>query len=125
MQEGYEAGVAFYGTSGMLLVGHVKGWKLYGERNKLIAEATGEPTLAPHYDNFFACIRGDEKQPAADAEIGHRASTICHLANISARIGRTLNFDPASETISGDEQANKMIRRQYREGHWAVPKGVA
>ena len=67
VQEGYETGAAFYGTRGMLLVGHVKGWKLYGERNKLIAEATGQPTLGDHYDNFFACIRGEAKQPAADA----------------------------------------------------------
>jgi predicted dehydrogenase len=125
LQEGYENGVGFYGTSGMLLVGHVKGWKLYAERNKLIAEATGEPKLADHYDNFFACIRGDAKQPAADAETGHRAATICHLANISARIGRVLNFNSESETIGGDEPANAMLHRRYREGHWAVPHGAA
>jgi hypothetical protein len=90
----------------------------------LIAEATGQPELGPHYDNFFACIRGEAKQPVADAAIGHRAATICHLANISARIGHVLNFDPEGETISGDEQANGMLHRRYREGHWAVPKGV-
>jgi predicted dehydrogenase len=125
LQEGYEAGVAFYGTSGMLLVGHVKGWKLYGERNKLIAERTGEPKLADHYDNFFACIRGDARRPAADAETGHRAATICHLANISARVGRVLNFNSESETIRDDDPANAMLHRRYREGHWAVPHGVA
>ena len=125
LQDGYEAGVAFYGTSGMLLIGHVKGWKLYGERNKLIAERAGEPKLADHYDNFFACIRGDAKRPAADAEAGHRAATICHLANISARVGRVLNFNSDSETIRDDESANAMLRRRYREDHWAVPHGVA
>jgi predicted dehydrogenase len=125
LQEGYENGVAFYGTSGMMLVGHVKGWKLYGERNKLIAEATGAPKLAEHYDNFFACIRGDAKQPAAAAEIGHRAATICHLANIAARVGRVLNFSPDSETIRGDDPANSMLHRRYRERHWAVPHGAA
>lgn len=125
VQEGYEAGVAFYGTRGMLLVGHVKGWKLYAERNKLVAEATGQPTLDDHYNNFFACIRGEAKKLAADAAAGHRAAAICHLANISARVGRVLNIDPRSETIVGDERANKMIRRRYRDGHWAVPKDVA
>jgi predicted dehydrogenase len=125
LQEGYENGVAFYGTTGMLLVGHNKGWKLYGERNKLIAEASGEPKLADHHDNYFACIRGDVKQPAADAAIGHRAATICHLANISARVRRLLNFNSESETVTGDEPANAMLRRRYREGHWAVPKDTA
>jgi predicted dehydrogenase len=125
VQEGYENGVAFYGTRGMLLVGHTKGWKLYAERNKLVQEATGQPTLDDHYDNFFACIRGEAKEPAADAGAGHRAATIVHLANISARVGRVLNFDPQSETIRDDEQANQLIRRQYRAGHWAVPRGTA
>ena len=37
VQEGYENGAAFYGTKGMLVIGHTKGWKLYGPRNKLIA----------------------------------------------------------------------------------------
>jgi predicted dehydrogenase len=125
VQEGYEAGAAFYGTRGMLIVGHTEGWRLYGEGNKLIAEAERQPELGPHYDNFFACIRGDEKQLAADAQAGHRAATICHLANISARVGRTLNFDPQNESILGDDAANAMLRRQYRAGHWAVPNGVA
>jgi predicted dehydrogenase len=124
VQEGYEAGAAFYGTRGMLIVGHTQGWRLYGERNKLIAEAEGQPELGPHYDNFFACIRGDEQQPASDALAGHRAATICHLANISARVGRTLNFDPQNETIRDDETVNNMLRRQYRDSHWAIPTGI-
>jgi predicted dehydrogenase len=124
VQDGYEGGAAFYGSRGMLLVGHMKGWKLYGERNKLIAEASGQPTLDDHYDNFFACIRGNANAPAADAVVGHRAATICHLANISARVGRSLTFDPKSETIVGDDAASAMIRRHYRGGHWAVPRGV-
>lgn len=107
-----------------MLVGHTRGWKLFAERDKLVAEAKGRPTLDDHYDNFFACIRGEEKQPAASAAIGHAAATICHLSNISARVGRVLNFDPKSETISDDKQANQMIRRQYRESHWAVPGDV-
>jgi predicted dehydrogenase len=124
VQEGYEAGAAFYGTGGMLLVGHVKGWQLYGERNKLVAEAAGEPTLDDHYNNFFDCIRGAAAQPAVDALTGHYAATVCHLANISARVGRVLKFDPQNETIVGDELANTMLRRRYREGHWAVPRGA-
>ena len=30
VQEGYENGAAFYGTEGMLIMGHTKGWSLYG-----------------------------------------------------------------------------------------------
>ncbi len=122
VQEGYEAGAAFYGTKGMLLVGHVKGWQLYGERNKLIASATGQPNLDDHYDNFFACIRGEQSRANADVMAGQRAATIVHLANISARVGRVLRFDAETEEIVGDPEANRMVRRQYRDGHWAVPQ---
>ena len=41
VQEDYENGCAFYGTKGMLIIGHSVGWKLYGERNKPIEEMKG------------------------------------------------------------------------------------
>ena len=50
VQEGYENGAAFYGTKGMLIIGHSVGWKLYGPRNKLIAgeDGLGRPGGPPH-----------------------------------------------------------------------------
>lgn len=124
VQEGYENGAAFYGTKGIMIVGHSVGWKMYAERMKLVAEATGSPGLSHHYDNFFGCIRGDLAAPNASAEIGHRAATLVHLANIAARTGRLLNFDPQTEQIVGDDESAALLRRKYRDGHWAVPKGV-
>lgn len=124
VQEGYENGAAFYGTKGLLIVGHTVGWKLYGERNRLIAEATGSADLAAHHQNFFDCIRGKADTLNADVNAGRLSATIVHLANISARVGRTLEFDPQTEQILNDEDANRLVRRQYRQGHWAVPANV-
>src|SRR6185437_3337764 len=104
--------------------GHSVGWKLYGPRNKLLAEKTGRPELGTHHDNFLDCVRGEQKQLAADVTAGHRAATIVHLANIAARVGRTLRFDPEKEQILDDAEAARLVRRAYREGHWAVPRGV-
>ena len=59
VQEGYENGAAFYGTEGMLVIGHSVGWTLYGPRNKKIAERTGPADLAAHHQNFLDCVRGD------------------------------------------------------------------
>jgi hypothetical protein len=53
---------------------------------------------------------------------GHRSATLVHLANIAARVGRVVHFDPQTETIVGDTEAAPMVGRRYREGHWAVPK---
>jgi predicted dehydrogenase len=122
VQEGYENGAAFYGTKGMLVIGHSVGWKLYGERNRLIAERTGSPDLRAHHTNFLDCVRGDRTDLNADVAAGHRAASLCHLANIAARVGRVLRFDPKSEQILDDSAAAPLARRTYREGHWAVPR---
>jgi predicted dehydrogenase len=123
-QDGYENGAAFYGTEGVLIVGHTVGWKLYGPRNKLMAERTGSADLAAHHQNFLDCIRGAESKLAADVTAGHLSATLVHLANIAARVGRALNFDPQTEQIAGDPEAAKLLGREYREGHWGVPRGA-
>ena len=123
VQEGYENGAAFYGTKGMLIIGHSVGWKLYGERNKPIAEKTGKADLPAHHDNFLACVRGDARALNADVTAGHLAASLVHLANIAARTGKVLDFDPKEEVITNDPEANALVRRKYRE-HWGTPKGV-
>ncbi len=34
----------------------------------------------------------------------------------------SFRFDPEKEQVVGDEEANRLLRRVYREGHWAAPK---
>ena len=121
VQEGYENGAAFYGTKGMLVIGHSVGWTLYGPKNRKIAERTGPADVAAHHQNFLDCIR-DARVPNADVTVGHRSAALVHLANIGAKVGRVLRFDPQAETIAGDNEATVLLSRRYREGHWAAPK---
>ncbi|HJT35590.1 MAG TPA: Gfo/Idh/MocA family oxidoreductase [Pirellulales bacterium] len=123
VQEGYENGAAFYGTEGLMIIGHSVGWKLYGPRNKLLAERTGSADLSAHHQNFLDGVRGGGSALNAPVEAGHRAATLVHLANIAARVGRSLRFDPQREQIDGDAEAASLLRRQYRE-HWSTPRGV-
>jgi hypothetical protein len=60
----------------------------------------------------------------ASVDAGRLSATVVHLANIAARTRQILEFDPTTETITNSEASNAMVRRQYREGHWAVPKNV-
>ena len=122
VQEGHENGNAYYGTQGMMLLGKGGGWKLFGPKNELREQMPGTVDLPAHHQNFFDCIRNG-KLPNADIEISHRSSTLVHLGNIAVRTGRMLQFDPAKEQIVGDADANKFVRREYRE-HWAAPKDV-
>jgi predicted dehydrogenase len=121
-QEGEENGDVFYGTKGMMHLGR-SGWQVYGERNEPGPSGKGNISLPPHHSNFLDCIRNGGV-PAADIGINHYSSALCHLGNIASRLGRTLRLDPAKEEILGDEEANRMVRRTYRDGHWAAPKGV-
>ncbi|MFG0291175.1 MAG: gfo/Idh/MocA family oxidoreductase, partial [Rhodopirellula sp. JB044] len=41
---------------------------------------------------------------------------VCHLAGICCRLGRTIQWDQATEMIVGDDQAAAMMSRPYREG---------
>jgi predicted dehydrogenase len=124
VQEGHENGNAFYGTKGMLVLGKGKGWQLFGPRNEPREQMSGSPDGPAHHRNFLDCIKRDTR-PNADVEIGHHSAALCHLGNIATAVGRVLHFDPVTEQITGDEEANRLIRRSYRDGHWAVPKGAA
>lgn len=123
VQEGWENGDAYYGTKGMLILGKVGGWKMYGPKNKLIEEMQGTFDLPAHHENFLATIAG-KATATAEIEINHLSTSLCHLANIACRVGRTLTFDPSAEKFVNDSQANAMLKRAYREGHWATPKNA-
>jgi hypothetical protein len=78
----------------------------------------------PHMQNFFQGIRArDYKLLHADIAIGARAAWYCHLANIAYRVGRVLKVDPSTGRFMGDDQANGMITRNYREPY-VVPSAV-
>ncbi len=66
-----------------------------------------------HVRNFLDCIKTRE-QPISDLESGHRVSTLCHLANLSLRLGRSLQWDAKSETIPSDKEAAALLERPYR-----------
>lgn len=123
VQEGYENGNAFYGTKGCLIMGHTVGWKLYGLKNKLIEEREFKMNLGLHHQNFLDAItKGAALNAPAIA--GHVAAGMCHLTNISGTLRKTIEFDPKTETIAALPEASAMLRRKYRDSHWAVPKGV-
>lgn len=120
VQEGLENGNAFYGTEGMLILGKTGRYRFTGPKNKLIEEQTGGgPDLPAHHQNFLDCIKSGAK-PNADIEINHLSTALCHLGNIATRTGRVIQFQPETETIHGDEQASKLLAREYRD-HWARP----
>ncbi|TWT81003.1 Inositol 2-dehydrogenase [Planctomycetes bacterium CA13] len=69
-----------------------------------------------HWANFLHCVR-ERKEPISDVHSHMEMLNVCHLAGISARLGRDLKWDDSSEQIVGDEEANSFLARPYREGY--------
>lgn len=75
-----------------------------------------------HIADWLSCIKS-RKNPRADVEIGHRASTVCHLGNIARWTGRKLKWDPVKEVFPDDQEANGHLDRVRRQP-WELPKTV-
>ncbi|MBN1489421.1 MAG: Gfo/Idh/MocA family oxidoreductase [Phycisphaerae bacterium] len=76
------------------------------------------------WEDFHDAVRsGTPADLNAEITKGHYSSTCCHLANIAYRLGRSVAFDPKTETFPGDREANAMVSRRYR-APFIVPKNV-
>jgi predicted dehydrogenase len=75
-----------------------------------------ENDRSAHWANFLLCTI-NRRAPISDVHSHMKMLNICHLAGISARLGRGLKWDDAKERIVGDEQADAMLARPYRKGY--------
>lgn len=115
-------GILFEGTEGRFFVnrGKITGKPVEQLKDKplpegAIEEIYGGKVSENHTENFTAAMKS-RKQPISDVWTHNRMLEICHLANISMRLGRALNWDPAARVIVGDDQANSFLGRESRKG---------
>lgn len=86
-------------------------------------ESLKETTIGPdgihlyksrdHKQDFLDCIKS-RKDPIANAEVGHRTGSLCHLGNMAMLLKRRLRWDPERERFIGDSEANRMRWRPAR-----------
>ena len=82
-----------------------------------------EKSIAPspgHEREWLDCIR-TRRQPSCNVEYAHKLNTANMLANLAMKVGRTLEFDPKTETILHDEAATRAAKPEYR-GEWKFPE---
>jgi predicted dehydrogenase len=72
-----------------------------------------------HYQNFLDCVRS-RAVTIAPAEVAHRSASVGHLGVIAIEIGRKIKWNPATETITGDPDAERLLSRSYRKP-WQLP----
>ena len=56
------------------------------------------------------------EEPISDVYTHHRAMSTAHLANICIRLGRKLKWNPETEQMVGDDEANTWVKREARKG---------
>ena len=117
---GHTIGNLFYGSEGWMAIDS-NGFQVYkGESNEKVMDekAAGQTwDTQPHMENFIAaCKSRNVKDLHADIEIGASSAAMCHLANISYRLGgKKLPFDATGMHFGATEtDANRMLTRPYR-----------
>ncbi|TWT71128.1 putative oxidoreductase YdgJ [Crateriforma conspicua] len=115
-------GITFEGQSGRFFVnrGTLEGIPVDQLADKPIAESSlrslyGGSLPTTHMANFFDCMR-TRRQPISDFSSHHRTLTTCHLANLTLRLDRPIRWDAESERVIGDDIANQLMTREYRQG---------
>lgn len=120
----------FYGADGWMAVNDngfqvykdYKNEKIMDEKNQ-DREAKKDET-AVHMANFLAGVKSRKISDLhADVREGATSAALVHLSNISYRLQQQLKFDPAALKFVGNDEATKMLTRNYR-APYVVPKNV-
>ncbi len=115
-------GNVFYGSEGYMAIDGYASYKTFLGKKQEPGPARSEG--GSNWANFINAVRNRKREDLnADIEEGHLSSALMHLANISYRVGRSIQFDPAKEQIVRDSQANAMLRDKYR-APFVVPEKV-
>ncbi len=122
-EEDVSVGNIFYGSEGYMTISGSSNFKTFlGQKRE--PGPSAENGSNDHFANFIEAVRArDEKILNAPVIHAHESSALAHLGNIAYRLGRVLEFDPASESFGSDDEANRMLRRRDREP-FVVPEKI-
>ena len=128
VQPDFPVGTMFFGSDGYLIIPDYSSYHSFLGRTREpgpSAAEEGHPMEdLPHFQNWVAAIRSRNHEDLnADIEEGHKSMVLCLLAKTAYKVGRTLEFDPETETCINDDQANQLLQPEYREPY-VVPKVV-
>jgi predicted dehydrogenase len=112
-----KAGCRFNGDQGWV---HVDRSGLWAEPASLLKVKLkpGEMRLTDskhHQDDFLRCVRS-RKDPVSSVDAAHQASSLGLLADIAARLGQKLKWDPKQEQFLANAEANRMLKRPMHNG---------
>ena len=120
-------GICFHGNRATMVLDR-SGFEIWEDRdpNKSVQKVAnprfwqdgkpGNEVDGPWQRLFVDCVRNG-KQPPIDLEESHRATALCHLANIAYRTGRSFQWEGPTESIRNDTEATALLARPRRAGY--------
>jgi len=117
-------GNLYYGAKGYLAISGYDAYKTFLGPNEEAGPAQRAALKNEHFANFIECVRSRKAEELhAPIREGYLSSTLVHLANASYRLGRTIHFNPETESVIGDSQATELLKGTYR-APFVVPEHV-
>ena len=108
-------GIYFHGDKATLLADYGM-FKIIPEddpKAEVKLPAPSLPRSKGHYREWIDCIKS-RQEPSCNVFYHHKVNVPCCLANLSLKLGRSIQFDPKTETVVGDEEAAKGLQPNYR-----------
>ena len=119
--QGVDSGNEFYGTKGYMFFTRRGTFQVYFDRKGTKGPGfKGDTGMDRHLQNFLDAIRNGTRANA-DARTAHLSCALVHLGEIAYRTERVLHFDPKTETMANDREANALLTKEYRRP-WEMPR---
>ena len=115
-------GNELYGSQGYLST--AKGYETFLGKEQQPGPKAASEDEGNNWANFIQAVRS-RKQADLNAPLDEAVPSVIliHLANISYRLGRSVQFDSSTMACKGDSEANQLFTRDYR-APFVVPKVV-
>jgi len=102
-------GNIFYGTEGFLVCPSYTGGIAYSKDGEVIKTFAGSED---HFGNFIKAVRSRKVEDLnADILEGHLSSALCHLGNISYRLGTKQPFSKSTQSLGDDKTAVESLAK--------------
>jgi predicted dehydrogenase len=106
---GTTVGNVFHCADGYVAITSYSAAVVFDNDNRELRRFTGG---GDHYGNWVAAMRSGRRQDLkGDILEGHLSSALCHLANISYRLGRATAFDRRNGVLGDNREANESLTR--------------
>ncbi|MCH8924127.1 MAG: hypothetical protein IIA67_13390 [Planctomycetes bacterium] len=111
-------GIIVEGTDGYLVMDSYDKGAAFDKDGQKVREFKGGGN---HFANFLAAVRSRNHEDLnADIEQGHLSSALCHLGNISYRLGEQLSVPEVKERLEGLQTSEQVLESYERfTGHLA------